>query len=163
MKNKKETIRQVYDLCKQPLPETASLCVYDTGRLIFSSKGKWLMPLFDCERFLSGYSASGMQLSAHDTAAGKAAVVLMVRMGIKRIHADLVSNCARTYIDSLNKTGSVNLIFTWNKIVPRLFCETEDQLESMSDIDAMYAALRSRAHLDKEVSTRGETAFGQLQ
>ena len=85
-------------ICESKLPKDTSLCVYADENLIFSCKGKWLMPLFELETFLTTYTGSRDCLSAHDSAVGKAAAVLMIRLGIKRIHADLASDCAKNYM-----------------------------------------------------------------
>ncbi|MFC2478920.1 MAG: DUF1893 domain-containing protein, partial [Treponema socranskii subsp. buccale] len=72
-----------------PLPEYTTLCVYNEDTLIFSNGGKWLMPLFALEVFFKTYDGATNDLRAHDTAVGNAACVLMSRMGIKKIHADI--------------------------------------------------------------------------
>lgn len=121
------------------------------------------MPLFELERFLNGQrcSATGCEfaspwdnippagdLRVHDTAVGLAAAVLMVRMGVARIHADLASERAVEFIKAVNAAGGHPPIeFTWDRLVPKLLCATEGALAAMTSRDEMYRDLRRRAHL----------------
>ena len=125
----------------KPLPEGSTLCIYNGNSLVFKSSGKWLMPLFEAEKFFESYKGMKDDLRAHDTAIGKAAAVLMVRLGIKKIHGNLFSSLAMDY---LKKEG---IPFFYDNMVDRLMCATEDLLSSVSDIDEMYRILRCRARL----------------
>ena len=132
-----------------PLPEHTTLCVYDGDTLIFSNGGKWLMPLFALEDFFKTYDGSRSDLCAHDTAVGKAACVLMIRMGIKKIHANIASALAIGYVAELNRVrgGHDTIELSYDTSVRRLLCATEDRLETMHDSDEMYTHLRFRAKL----------------
>ena len=132
-----------------PLPEHTTLCVYDGDTLIFSNGGKWLMPLFALEDFFKTYDGSRSDLCAHDTAVGKAACVLMIRMGIKKIHANIASALAIDYVAELNRVrgGHDPIELSYDTSVRRLLCATEDRLETMHDSDEMYTHLRFRAKL----------------
>jgi ABC-type cobalamin/Fe3+-siderophores transport systems, ATPase components len=135
-----------------PLPEGVTLRVFSGDELIFSSAGKWLMPLFALEDFMQTYQGPRDALSAHDTAVGKAAAVIMVRLGITRINANVGSVIAETYISELNRNSSGTRIeFTAVKKVPELMCSTEKQLGPMNDGDEMYRILRQRAKLVRGV------------
>lgn len=132
-----------------PLPEHTTLCVYDGDTLIFSNGGKWLMPLFALEDFFKTYDGSRSDLCAHDTAVGKAACVLMIRMGVKKIHANIASALAIDYVAELNRVrdGHDPIELSYDTSVRRLLCATEDRLETMHDSDEMYTHLRFRAKL----------------
>src|SRR5574344_1343329 len=128
-----------YFAYKKPLLENTTLEVFNNDELIFKSIGKWLNPLFDLEKFLSTYSGSKENLCAHDTAVGKAAAVLMLRLGVKNIYANLASRLALDYIVQVNKNEKSNISFEYESIVDRLLCATEDQLEDLFDEDEMYS------------------------
>lgn len=145
---------------KSELPANSTLRVFNEDRLIFSSCGKWLMPLFEFEKFMETYSGPFEDLRAHDTAIGKAAAVMMIRLGVKHIHANILSGLAQEYIDALNNgsvvytdrfgktnASSEQIELMYETKVPKLLCETEDILQSMTDSDAMYRMLRQRANL----------------
>lgn len=131
------------------LSENTSLQIFNDDELIFSSSGKWLHPLFEFESFLKTYTGPKNNLSSHDTALGKAAAVLSVRAGIKKINADLLSENAKSYIESLNETLPENerIQLKWTVLIPKLMCATENQLEKLQDSDEMYFLLRQRAKL----------------
>lgn len=132
------------------LPQGISLEVFSNDELIFSSNGKWLNPLFELEKFLANYSGSKENLSSHDTAIGKAAAVLTTRMGIKKINADLISQNALSYIDGLNKVAvddGEKIKVNYKNLIPKLMCQTENQLENLFDSQQMYFLLRQRAKL----------------
>ena len=141
-----------YFAYKKPLLENTTLEVFNNDELIFKSIGKWLNPLFDLEKFLLSYKGRKDNLCAHDTAVGKAAAVLMLRLGVKNIYANLASRLALDYIAQVNKKEKSNISFEYESIVDRLLCATEDQLEDLFDEDEMYSLLRQRAKLVQGVS-----------
>ncbi|HAH63858.1 MAG TPA: DUF1893 domain-containing protein [Treponema sp.] len=151
---------------KSPLPDGVTLRVFSGAELIFSSAGKWLMPLFELEDFMQTYRGPRENLSAHDTAVGKAAAVIMVRLGITRIHANLASELAENYIAALNRECSGrNVELAADRKVPELMCATEEQLGPMDDPDEMYRILRQRAKLVRGVDVVVEhlsCPFGSL-
>lgn len=134
---------QVYQM---PLAEGKTLCVYNGDQLIFSDSGRWLTPLFKLEQFLLTYAGERDCLAAHDTAAGKAAALLMSRMGIKKAHVNLISDLA---IDHYRSHG---IEVSWDQRIGRLACMTEELLSEMDDEEAMYRLLRQRAKLVRGVS-----------
>lgn len=127
-----------------PLPENISLAVFAGDELIFTSGEKWLHPLFSLEAFLASYEGDRSLLSAHDTAAGKAAAILMARMGIKRAHINLVSDLAAAVYE---KSG---ITLSYGRKIERLLCKTEELLSEMDDEQEIYLLLKERAIRAKE-------------
>ena len=119
------------------------LKIFSSDTQIFYSESKWLHPIFEFEEFLKAYDGPRTNLSAWDSAIGKAAAVLLVRLGVKQIHGELVSNLAVKYIAQTLGEGKL----TWDTLVDRLMCQTENQLENLTDSDEMYYLLRQRAKL----------------
>ena len=141
------------DLYLQALPKNTSFCAYNNDEFIFSSFLKWLMPLFEFEAFLKEkYLGQKDNLCVHDHAVGKAAIVLMLHLDIKKIHADIASSLAISFVSEVNKARKNSITFTYEKTVPHLLCETEKILEPFSaqecDIEKMYRLLRKKANLD---------------
>lgn len=165
------------DSYRNPLSENTTLEVYNGGNLIFKNSGKWLYPLFDLEEFLKNFKGDKSNLRAHDTAIGKAAAVLMFRMNIHHIHANLISELALEYLESKNKADEISckenetdnetgVEVHFDSKVRRLLCATENQLEPLSDEDEMYFLLRQRAKrvLGVSVSVKNVThAFGNIK
>lgn len=134
-----------------PLPHGTTLEVYQGTSLVFRSSGRWLMPLFELERFLETYAGPKDDLYAHDTAIGKAAVVLMARCGVRHIHANLASRLALAYATTLE-----GMTLTADRTVDKLLCATEDELEKLTDAGQMYFLLRRRAKLVMGVEVRAD-------
>lgn len=134
----------------EELPEGISLQVFNNDVLIFSSREKWLHPLFEFENFLKTYNGPKDDLRSHDSAIGKAAAVLSVRLGIKKINAELLSQNAKNFIESQKKPVQLD----YKNLVPKLMCATENQLEKLTDIDEMYFLLRQRAKLVQGVDVK---------
>lgn len=137
------------------LPKGISLQVFSNDELIFSSSGKWLNPLFELENFFKNNSISKENLSSHDSALGKAAAALTIRLGIKKINTDLLSENAKKYIDEFNKSiknPAEKIQLNYTTLVPKLMCQTENQLENLFDSEQIYFLLRQRAKLISGVS-----------
>lgn len=141
-----------YILFKEPLTKDTTLILYNNDDIIFSSKGKWLNPLFELDLFLCGYKGGRNNFCVHDTAVGKAAAVLMVRMGIKHIYANLASKLAVNYVNEYNRIFKKNITFEYSLLVDRLLCATENQFENLFDSDEIYSLLRQRAKLVQGVT-----------
>lgn len=129
------------------LPQGISLQVFNGDSLIFQSSGKWLHPLFEFEDFLKIYDGPKDDLKSHDSAIGKAAALLSIRCGIKKINAELLSQNAKNYIEEVNQKAedSQKIELIWTNLIPKLLCQTENLLEDLHDSDQMYFLLRQRA------------------
>ncbi len=120
------------------LPPGVTLAAFAEDKLIFSAGGAWLHPLFELETFLLTYAGSLKDLSVHDTVAGKAAAALMVRMGVTRVHIDLVSDLAVALYEKHQ------IALTYGERIEKILCKTEELLASMEDEEAMYQLLSAR-------------------
>lgn len=127
-----------------PLPQGLSLAVFNGDELIFTSSEKWLHPLFSLETFLSTYRGDRSLLSVHDTAAGKAAAILMARMGIRRAHINLISDLAVAVYERYG------IILSYDRRIESLLCKTEELLSVMDDEEEIYLLLKERAVRAKE-------------
>ncbi|MDY4610016.1 MAG: DUF1893 domain-containing protein [Sphaerochaetaceae bacterium] len=123
------------------MPTGVSLAVYQGTTRVFTSGGKWLHPLFELEQFLKESRLDPRTLSLHDTAAGLAAAALMARMGIQKVHVNLISELA------LQCYSRYRIDISWERKVDRLACKTEDILNHGMSLDEIYATLRRRAKL----------------
>ena len=134
----------------EPLPANTSLQVFSSNKLIFSSPGKWLHPLFEFGDFLKTYKGDLSDLSSHDSAIGKAAAVLSIRFGIKKIHANLISDVALNYLNEKKKSG-INVEVHYDKKIEKLKCITEKEYAPLTDEEEIYQKLcvRREAALDR--------------
>jgi len=123
----------------QPL-ENCSLLLRDkTGRILFSSKGKWLHPLFEVEHFLEDKNFLPQDLVLHDKIAGRAAAALIIRLGFKTCIIDLVSKPA------LDLFERYQIDCQFIKQVAKIDCRTEDIVDSSMDLESIYALISKRA------------------
>ena len=79
------------------------------------------------------------QLFLKDKIAGKAAAALMVRMGIRKCHIELLSERA---IPIFNSAG---IDFSYQQLVEHIQCRTEDIITDQMSIEETYLFLRKRA------------------
>ena len=116
-----------------------SLEVLDGERRVFTATGKWLHPLLELTEFLEGRSIDTGRLLLRDRIVGRAAALLIVRLGFRTVHADLVSDLALEVF----KTNQVHA--TWDKRVHRIDCRTEELLAHVTDPQEAYRLIRERA------------------
>ena len=118
-----------------------ALEVYADDTLIFHSDGKWLYPLFELERFLATAGRDPATLTARDKIVGRAAALLMVRLGIGRVFAGLLSEPGK---EALEHFG---VPYACERLVERISCRTEEILRDEYDLERAYRILRERANL----------------
>ncbi len=117
----------------------ASLEVYHNDSLVFSSDKHWLYPLLDLEGHLPLLKAPPAELNLRDKIVGKASAMLIVRMGFPRLHAEVMSHLASAFLQSHG------LSFTYDVLVDRIACRTEELLQDEEDVEAAYRLVRARA------------------
>ncbi len=108
------------------------------GRTVFSSAGRWLHPLFELGDFLATAGVDVPAAGLHDKVVGRGSAFLIVRLGIRRVHAVLLSRLGK---DVLDRAG---VALTWDTLVDRIACATETLLEGVTDADEAWRILRDR-------------------
>jgi len=116
-----------------------SLVVTRNNITIFTSDQHWLHPLFELEDFLNRNSILPNELFLRDKIAGKAAACLIVFLGIRRCHIELLSERA---IPVFKANG---IEFTYDTLVDHIQCRTEDLITDAMSIADAYLFLRKRA------------------
>lgn len=124
---------------KERPQETASLRVLDGGRVVFSSWGRWLYPLFDLEEFLEQSSLSPARLHVEDKIIGRAAAFLIVRMGLHSVHGSTMSRLATGVL------RAHSVAYSYATLVNRIECRTEGLLEGVDEVETAYSLVRERA------------------
>ena len=108
-----------------------SLIVKLNEQIVFTNDQHWLYPLFEFEDFLNKNELVVSNLFLRDKIAGKAAACLIVFLGIKRCHIELLSSRA---IPVFKANG---IEFTYDNLVDHIQCRTEDLItDKMSIADA---------------------------
>jgi hypothetical protein len=109
------------------------------GQVLFSSTGKWLHPLFELEQFLKTQEINVSMGEIRDKVVGRGSAFLMVRLGVRRAHAGLLSRLGK---DVLERAG---VTFTWDTLIDEIQCSTEGILREVSDPEEAYLILAERA------------------
>ncbi len=121
-----------------------SLQLLQRGKLIFQSYGNWLHPLFELEDFLGMNDHPLAEMLLRDKIIGKAAALLIVRLGIRQVEAGLLSRLGE---NTLKANG---IRYTFRERVDRISCQTEELLKSCDDPDKAYGILAKRAGRDEK-------------
>jgi zinc transport system ATP-binding protein len=113
------------------------------GQLIFSSSGKWLHPLFELEEFLKAHAGvDPARAHVRDKIIGRGSAFLIVRMGIRKVHAGVLSRLGK---DVLDRAGAA---CTWDQLVDTIQCRTEGLLRDTTDPQDAYRVLADLAGAD---------------
>jgi zinc transport system ATP-binding protein len=116
-----------------------SLVVKYKGEEIFTSRGKWLYPLFELEDLFNEQDYPREKLDVTEKVAGQAAAFLIARLGIKKCHIKLISEKA---IPVFERFG---VSISYDEKVPLIQCRTEHILEKDMSLDVAWQILRRRA------------------
>ena len=109
--------------------------------LIFHSDGKWLHPLFELEDFLTATDHEPADLTVRDKIVGRAAALLLIRLGIRDVRAGIMSKLGREALEKYD------VKYEYDTLVDRIDCRTEEILVNEFDPEEAYAILRQRAKL----------------
>ena len=125
-------------------PRNHSLEVYDQHKLIFYSDKHWLYPLFDLEDFLRRSSVQVGDLLIKDKIVGRAAALLMVRLGARQIYADMLSELGEMVLQKYN------IIYDFRMLVKKIGCHTEELLKEVFDPEEGYRLIKNRIRSNSE-------------
>jgi zinc transport system ATP-binding protein len=116
-----------------------SLVLLHNERPIFTSDEHWLYPLFELEQFLLQSKIPVDQLFLKDKIAGKAAASLIVRLGIRNCHIELLSERAIPVFEQYGVS------YSHHQLVDHIQCRTEDLISDKMSLEDTYLFLRKRA------------------
>jgi zinc transport system ATP-binding protein len=116
-----------------------TLTVFRNGTPIFTSSSKWLHPLFELEDFLADHPIEPTQLLLQDKIIGKAAALLIHRLGFRTVKAGVLSRLGEAV---LQRHG---IAYTSEQLVDRIHCQTEELLATVEDPDEAYRLVKVRA------------------
>ena len=88
-----------------------TLTVLQDGTPIFTSHGTWLHPLFELEEYLADHAFQPAQLLLQDKIIGKAAALLILRMGFHTVKAGVLSRLGEAV---LQRYG---IVYTYEQLV----------------------------------------------
>ncbi len=112
------------------------------GRSVFTSSGKWLHPLFELEEFLKERNVDVGRAEIRDKIIGRGSAFLITRLGIRTVHAGLLSRLGKDVLDRAGATC------TWDSLVDTIQCRTEGLLRHTTDPESAYRVLADLARAD---------------
>jgi hypothetical protein len=122
--------------------KAVTLELFHGDERLFASEGRWLYPLLELEQYLSTsrWPEPGQrgELEVHDKIVGKAAALLLVRLGIRKVHAGLLSLLGEAVL----RRHGVEL--SHRERVARISCRTETLLAEVEDPEEAYRLIRER-------------------
>ena len=119
--------------------QAPTLTVLQDGTPIFTSYGTWLHPLFELEAYLAEHAFQPAQLLLQDKIIGKAAALLIHRLGFRTVQAGTLSRRGEAV---LQRHG---IAYTYEQLVERIHCQTEELLATVEDPEAAYQLVKARA------------------
>ena len=119
--------------------QAPTLTVCRNGTLIFTSHGKWLYPLFELEAYLADHTFQRDTLILQDKIIGKAAALLIHRLGFRTVKAGILSRRGEVV---LQRHG---MSYTYEQLVERIQCQTEELLATVEDPEEAYRLVKIRA------------------
>ena len=116
-----------------------TLTVFRNGTPIFTSYGKWLHPLLELEAYLADHAFEPENLILQDKIIGKAAALLIHRLGFRTVQAGILSRLGEAV---LLRHG---ISYTYEQLVDRIHCQTEELLAPVEDPEEAYRLVKIRA------------------
>src|SRR4029450_1230026 len=95
-----------------------TLIVFRNGTPIFTSHGTWLYPLFELEAYLADHTFQPDTLILQDKIIGKAAALLIHRLGFRTVQAGVLSRLGEAV---LQRRG---IVYTSGQLGDRIPCPT---------------------------------------
>ena len=138
------TERNVYSIQRMK----PSLILYREDHELFRSSGNWLYPLFELEEFLRGRQVDREELHLYDKVTGRAGALLQLRLGIRRVHTDLLSSRA----EEVFRHHGIH--YTAETVTERILCKTEELLADTLDPEEGYRRLTELMEQNREAAHR---------
>jgi hypothetical protein len=116
-----------------------TLTVLQDGVPIFTSTGTWLHPLFELEAYLTDHPVQPAYLILQDKIVGKAAALLIHRLGFRTVQAGILSKLGEAVLQRYR------VAYTYEHLVERIHCQTEDLLTDVESPEDAYRFVKVRA------------------
>ena len=119
--------------------QAPTLTVWHDGTPIFTSTATWLHPLFELQDYLAEHPMQPEHLVLQDKIIGKAAALLIYRLGFRTVEAGILSRPGEAVF------RGHGIAYTYEQLVPRIHCQTEELLAEVEAPEVAYELLKVRA------------------
>ena len=96
-------------------------------------------PLFELEAYLADHPIEPAQLLLQDKIIGKAAALLIHRLGFRTVKAGILSRLGEAVLQHHG------IAYTYEQLVDRIHCQTEELLAMVEDPEEAYQLVKARA------------------
>jgi hypothetical protein len=118
--------------------EAPTLTVWYEGTPIFTSHDNWLYPLLELEAYLADNPVQPENLILQDKIIGKAAALLIHRLGFCTVKAGILSRLGEAIF---HRYG---IAYTYEHLVERIHCQTEELLAQVEAPEEAYRLIKGR-------------------
>lgn len=115
-----------------------SLQVTNGDKVVFQHTGKWLYPLLDLTLFFDTNSGPESHWLLEDRIIGKAAALLIQRLGFKHVKTPIISKPA------VDVFKAAEIAFSAVEIVEKIDCQTEQLLAEINAPEEAYIFILNR-------------------
>jgi hypothetical protein len=119
----------------QNIHSESSLQVFVDNQIVYENDGRWLLPLFDLEEFLISQPLPINQALVRDKIIGKAAALLLIRLGVGHVHGKIMSELGHLAL------SQANLPHSYDRWVEQIDCKTEEILRAVDEPNEAYKIL----------------------
>jgi hypothetical protein len=116
-----------------------TLTVWYEGTPIFTSHGNGLSPLLELKAYLVDHPIQPAQLLLEDKIIGKAAALLIHRLGFRTVKAGVLSRLGEAVFHRYE------IAYSYEHLVDRIRCQTEELLSEVEDPEEAYRLVKVRA------------------
>jgi len=116
-----------------------TLTVCRNGTPLFTSNGTWLHPLFELEDYLAEHIVQPENLILQDKIIGKAAALLINRLGFRTVKAGILSRLGEAVLQRYE------IAYSYEQLVDRIHYQTEELLSTVEDPEEAYQLVKVRA------------------
>ncbi|AGT27404.1 DUF1893 domain-containing protein [Borrelia miyamotoi] len=107
-------------------------------RILYSNMERGLKPLLEVDNFINKYIQNKEGLEIYDKVVGKAAAVIIYNIGLQNVHASVISQSAKDFLESKG------IKVSFKRLVEKINDKTENLIESLENPEEVYKYLIKR-------------------
>ncbi|BCR21037.1 DUF1893 domain-containing protein [Borrelia miyamotoi] len=107
-------------------------------RILYSNMERGLKPLLEVDNFINKYIQNKEGLEIYDKVVGKAAAVIIYNIGLQNVHASVISQTAKDFLESKG------IKVSFKRLVEKINDKTENLIESLENPEEVYKYLIKR-------------------
>ncbi|AHH04980.1 hypothetical protein BmHG_00438 [Borrelia miyamotoi] len=107
-------------------------------RILYSNMERGLKPLLEVDNFINKYIQNKEGLEIYDKVVGKAAAVIIYNIGLQNVHASVISQSAKDFLESKG------IKVSFKRLVDKINDKTENLIESLENPEEVYKYLIKR-------------------